>query len=324
MSERSQTPDRGEAPNRKDLRLPAAMYVPGGEERPDAAAGPFDFVSRGLANLTLRMPRYSWVRLLQPGMRRTMSKRGGTYFEIRTEEGLILEGARLPAVADAPRRLPVFYVHGYLETKEVHLREMTRLSEAGHDVYVYDQRAHGRSEGTGMTFGVCERRDLRAVIDLAQAEGWVGERVITMGFSLGGAVVLQHAPDDPRVAGVVSKAPFATAVESVHSFRRIFAPFFDREWVERGFSQAASEAGFVIEEASTLEAIRRIEVPVLLIVGERDKALPAHRHTHVLAAAKQRGTVKLIEVPRATHIDLCILDRPDVDAAVAAFCQALA
>ncbi len=303
--------------------LPAATYVPGDEDAADAGVGPFDFLSRGLAGLTMRMPRYSWVRLLQPGMRRMMNKRGGVYFDMALDDGLTLEGARLPAALDAPKRLPVFYVHGYLETKEVHLREITRLAAAGHDVFVYDQRAHGRSQGTRMTFGVREREDLRAVIDHAQSEGWIGDRVITMGFSLGGAVVLQHAPDDPRVAGVVAKAPFATAVESVHSFRRIFAPFFDGEWVERGFSQAAAGAGFVMEEASTLEAIRRIDAPVLLVVGQRDKALPARRHAHVLAAAKERGAVEVLEVPGATHIDLCVVDRPDIDEAVAAFCSQL-
>src|SRR5690606_2031638 len=135
--------------------------------------------------------------------------------------------------------------------------------------------------------------------------GYVGDRVITFGYSMGAATALQHAPDDPRVAGVVAFAPFADLDEAVRSFRRKLAPWIDEQWLLAGFERAIREVGFGFEEASTLRAMQRIRVPVLLVEGTHDANLPPKYHTRKLLAANSHAPVQLLTIKGAGHCSLC-------------------
>jgi alpha-beta hydrolase superfamily lysophospholipase len=166
---------------------------------------------------------------------------------------------------------------------------------------------------------VQERGDISAVLDAAEARGLLPRRprVVTLGYSLGGGTVLQHAATDPRVAGVIALAPFADFSTAIESFRRCFAPWLDRDWVHRGFDLAAAEAGFAVEQASALDAIGRIDVPILLVAAGKDTVLPPVRHTRQLsrrprAAAGSRLTV--LTIPDATHLSLVRRRWPTLDA----------
>lgn len=294
-----------------------AVFVPD-----HGGPGPFDRVARAVARTVLRLPRYSWVRLFSGPLRHMARQAGAEYHRIRAADGIELDVARLPPKTVPPTpRLPVIHVHGWLEVKEVHLREARALNEAGHEVFLVDMRAHGRSEGRRMSFGARERHDLSAVLDTAIERGWApGGRAITMGFSLGGAVAIQHAAIDHRVAGVVALAPFVNARQSIRSARLLWWPWGSRRWLERGFEVAADETGFTLDEASALAAMKKLQVPALLVVGERDRLLPPGRHAHALYEASRPGVCRLLDVRKAAHVDLCALYWSHIEAEVLAFC----
>src|SRR5205823_5214852 len=164
-----------------------------------------------------------------------------------------------------------------------------------------------------------------------ERRGWLppapGGRVITMGNSLGASTVLQHAAHDKatrgergRVAGVVALCPFANMKAAIDSYRKLYAPFVPRRWLLGGFTHAAAQAGFAVEEACALTAIGELDIPVLLVGGENDVNLSLQDHTRVLAAAKTRGPVKLIEVPKAHHFNLYRETWPGLDEAIVRFC----
>ncbi|MEX0654757.1 MAG: alpha/beta fold hydrolase [Phycisphaeraceae bacterium] len=285
------------------------------------------WLARKVARATLRFSGYPGRQLLGAARRKQAHQRGGRSFTVRTEDGLDLEALYCPArprTADSVPRLPVFMLHGWIEVKEFHLPRAWWFNRLGHDVVLFDSRAHGRSGGRNTTFGVRERHDLRQVIDAAVARGFVAEGpVITMGYSMGGGTVLQHAPIDERVAGVVAMAPFATMREAVRSFRCKLAPWIDDQWLMRGFEAAAGEAGFDMDEATTLGAVRQITVPVLMIEGTLDENLPPRWHTQQLAAVKHHGSVEVVTVDEAAHCSLCRRTWPGLNEKIAAFCAAL-
>ncbi len=295
-----------------------------------------DHLGAAAAHTALTLPRLVRFRGYNPLQQIRIGRLHGERFTVVTEDGIKLDALYLPPAAEACNngnetndgngeltpRLPIVMVHGYLETKEAHLGRAATFTKAGHGVVLFDLRAHGRSGGTCTTFGVRERHDLASVIDAAQQQGYIGDEVMTLGFSLGGGTVLQHAAIDKRVARVAALAPFGDMAGAVASYRRLYAPWAREAWVTRGFDVATHRTGFAVAQASTLQAVEQIDVPLLLIVGKRDMNLSAAQHTHRLADAKTRGSCRVVEVPMAGHFTLMRLPWKQVALELATFAAA--
>lgn len=278
-----------------------------------------------LARISLRFSTYPGRRLIGAKRRKMSLAAGGRRFAVTAADGTQLDAWFSPArrgtqTPGQPKKLPVVLMHGWIETKEFHFPRAWRLNRAGHDVILFDHRAHGCSQGRCATFGVLERQDAAAVIAAATEQGLIRDRYISFGYSMGAATAIQHAPMCPRVAAVVAFAPFGEYTEAINSFREKFAPWIDRAWLMRGFGQAAREAGFELREASTLEAWRRLNVPVLMVEGDCDTNLPPCHHTQKLAKIAREAPLELITIQGATHCGLTRRTWPKLDDQVAAFC----
>lgn len=268
-----------------------------------------------------------WFAVYQYQVRRM----GARCFRVRSFDGTPLEAMYVPGRTGVRRGLPILAAHGYCQTKEFHLPRLLPLAEAGHDLVLFDHRAHGRSGGGEITFGVCECRDMQAVLDTAEAAGFLrgtaagsgGVRVINYGYSLGAAAALMHAARDERVAGVVALAPFLNLRQALGSYHRLLVPFLRLEKLIQAFEKVCLEAGFHIDQASPLEAIRQIRVPVLLIMGAADRNLSPVEHGRVLAAAKIHGACRVLEVKGAGHVSLIRWRRAEVEEAMIHFCRSL-
>ena len=291
-----------------------------------------DKLARALGRLTLRAGGYPGRQYVGTVHRHVSRARGGRRFVVHpdgSDDRVELDAWFSPRDPTAPPRLPVIIAHGLFETKERHFKRAWKLNARGHDVVLFDHRVHGRSKGRHSTFGVLEKHDTTAVIDEAIRRGLIGGshpdavRVITMGFSLGGGTVLQHAPIDPRVAGVVALAPFCDFRNAIRSFRQTLVPWLNERWILEGFDAASMEAGFTLDEASALEAVARIKVPVLLVEGGRDPYLPGPDHARLLNEARTHNEVTLLTIDDANHNTLVHKSWPKLDRAIARFCAAL-
>lgn len=273
-----------------------------GPDQPSMAAS---WSAGALAAALLRLPKIS---RLWP-VRRQMIKRLGRaqMFTVTGDGGTTIEGLwlRSPNSPLHPSQPPVVMAHGWLETKEfLLLREAGPWLQRGHDVILIDLRGHGRSTQGVCSFGVYEKHDVSAVIDHAQRQGWVNRCVITYGHSLGAAVMLQHAAIDSRVVGVVAMAPYVDMISAVCSFHRVFGWWISRSFLLGGFRRATVQAGFDMGQASTLEAVKRVSVPTLFVVGNRDHLLPGQLHTRRLFDAKRCGSCRYVRVRGAGHMTL--------------------
>ena len=134
-------------------------------------------------------------------------------------------------------------------------------------------------------------------------------RAILLGVSLGGAVALQEAPDDPRVAGVVAVATFS----DLESIARDRAPFIARGGrVRQAFVLAEQEAHLRVADVSPVNAARRIQVPVLLVHGAVDhETRPVHSERVYAALA---GPRQFLLVGGAGHNDALGRAWPEVEA----------
>ncbi|MEM7576529.1 MAG: alpha/beta fold hydrolase [Planctomycetota bacterium] len=299
-------------------------------------------LSTAIARQFLRGGNYPWLKVASAIYRERSRRVGGHRFSVTRPGGVTLDAWFCPAPPHAKPHgpkvappLPVLISHGIFEFKERYFDRAAWLNARGHDVILFDHRTHGRSTGKRLTMGVLERDDIAAVLDVAETRGLLGgsaaslRKVVTLGFSLGGGTVLQHAAMDDRVAGVIALAPFADFTAAIETFRRCFAPWLDKGWVHAGFDSAAAEAGFEVQQASALDAIERITVPILLVEAGKDTYLPPARHTAKLR--QRRGQVwgrtaeglTVLNIPDAAHISLVRKRWPRLDAGIGAFLDSL-
>jgi pimeloyl-ACP methyl ester carboxylesterase len=189
------------------------------------------------------------------------------------------------------RRGLLVYLHGVADNRASGSAIIERFRQRGFETIAYDSRAHGSSGGQACTYGVLEKQDLRRVIDQVEPGP-----VVLIGMSLGAAVALQAAADDPRVRIVVAAETFS----DLRTVVRQRAPFFVTDGaLARVFELAERDGRFDVDDASAVAAAARITQPVLLIHGAADVDTPPEHSRNVFAAL--RGLRRLMLVPGAAH-----------------------
>jgi len=217
--------------------------------------------------------------------------------EIFTGAGVMLRGWR--CATTARRRGTIVWLHGVADNHGSAAGLVDRFVPRGFDLVAYDSRAHGDSDGDACTYGFYEKDDLARVVDTIEPGP-----IVLIGDSLGGAVALQEAAQDPRITAVVAAETFSD-LRSVATERapRVFTPGV----IQRAFQRAAKEGHFDIDAVSPVRAAAGIHVPVLLIHGDADVDTRPDHSRRIFAALT--GPKRLILVPGGTHNSSL---RPDV------------
>ncbi|MFF0301378.1 alpha/beta hydrolase [Streptomyces sp. NPDC004562] len=216
---------------------------------------------------------------------------------LRTADGVAVDSVYDPGqvVYDASRPsggAPVFVVaHGFTgDADRPHVRRVAGVLRRYGAVVTFSFRGHGASGGRS-TVGDREVLDLAAAVRWARGLGHA--RVVTVGFSMGGSVVLRHAAlhrdDDARTDAVVSvSAPARWYYRGTPLMRRL-------HWmVTRPEGRLVGRYGFRVRihhrdwdpvPMSPVEAAPRIApTPLLIVHGDRDAYFPLD-HPRMLAAA---------------------------------------
>jgi uncharacterized protein len=239
---------------------------------------------------TTQLPKLGAGGLLHPG-RHAMTR--ATPDHCRDESfagaGVTLKGWRCST--PVTRRGTIVYLHGIADNRASAEGVIARFLPRGFDVIAYDSRAHGQSEGKACTYGYFEKQDLHNVVDTAQPGP-----IVLIGTSLGAAVALQEAADDPRVSAIVAAETFSD-LRTVATER---APwFFTTGVINKAFELAEAEGHFRVDAVSPQRAAEQITAPVFLLHGELDRETPPAHSQRVAAALK--GQKILAIIPGAHH-----------------------
>lgn len=236
--------------------------------------------------------------------------------QVRTVDGVPLCALHVTSDASAgdgrESELAFVLAHGFtVSTRTPQVRRVAaRLARRG-GVVAFDFRGHGRSGGR-TSAGDLEVLDLDAAVALARRLGY--RRVATVGFSMGGAVVLRHAAgaaagtgDVPveAVDAVVSvSAPSRWYVRDTVPMRRVHWLLTTRSGRLAAAAVLRTRVGraWPVEPESPVEVAGRIApTPLLLVHGDGDPFLGVE-HGRALAAAAGAG-VELWEVPGFGHAE---------------------
>jgi hypothetical protein len=179
--------------------------------------------------------------------------------------GWWIRAGRRPALAH------VLFFHGNGGNISHRLGTARALVDAGFDLLLFDYRGYGLSSGTPSEEGTY--RDARAARGaLLERAGVDPARLVHLGESLGGAVAAELALEHPPL-GLVLQSTFT----SVRDIARLHYPFVP---------------AFVVPNAyPTLDRIRRLRSPVLLIHGEHDDIVPVAHGRALFEAAPEPKTM---------------------------------
>lgn len=195
---------------------------------------------------------------------------------IRADDGMRLAGWFVPR-PDAPA---IVLLHGY-PAEKADLLPIAAALASDFAILLMDHRYFGESEGRATTLGFRERRDLQRAVDFVQSRG--ATAVGVFGFSLGGAVALLAAAEDPRIRAVAAYAPFSDLRTLGHE---LYAWMWVARYpfVETMLLWARLAFGADISRPTPAAAAARVTVPVWLIASREDEQIP-FRHAERLRAA---------------------------------------
>jgi pimeloyl-ACP methyl ester carboxylesterase len=142
--------------------------------------------------LTSRQPRSAF---------HTPAEYGLEFEEVpfQAADGMQLQGCWIPA---AGSERAVIILHGHGGSLDWDLHRAPALHAAGFNVFLFDFRAHARSQGRLATFGYLERQDVLGAVEFLRHLGV--KRIGLLGFSYGGMASMLAAPICPDIHAVIT------------------------------------------------------------------------------------------------------------------------
>lgn len=193
--------------------------------------------------------------------------------EFRAEDGVKLTGWNLPACPPPPDqacqpRATLLFFHGNAGNISHRLESIAIFRGLGLDVFIFDYRGYGASEGGPDEEGTY--RDAEAAWRyLTETRRVAPERIVYFGRSLGAAVAAWLAARRPPGA-LILESTFTSAPD----LGTDLYPWLPVRWLAR-------------IDYDTRERLASIASPVLIVHSPQDEIIPFHHAERLLAAARE-------------------------------------
>ena len=194
-------------------------------------------------------------------------------WQTASHDGLTLRAEYIPC-DDA--RGTVILFHGY-RSSALHdfCGVLPYYHSLGLNILLCDHRAHGKSEGKYITFGVLERRDVLCWVEEHNKRAGASVPVVLDGISMGGATVAYAAdlPLPENVVGIMDDCGYSSPREQIHYVMGlmgipVFPFYYTANLMARLFAR------FSFSDVDGRVTLRSARVPCLFIHGEADDFVP--------------------------------------------------
>ena len=192
---------------------------------------------------------------------------------VKSNDNLILQGL----FVQNPNAIgTVILAHGYRSTFLLDFSvALPCFYELGFNLLIPNQRAHGKSQGKFITFGVKESDDMVLWIDFHNRQ--IGNcPVFLFGISMGASTMLYLTDRDlpSNVRGIVADCGFTSPYAIIHSvFKGVtHLPGKITMFVADIFARLF--AGFSLHQKDTRRVLTGSKLPVLMIHGTKDSFVP--------------------------------------------------
>lgn len=185
---------------------------------------------------------------------------------VTTKDGVRLSGWLIENEVTKEKKRALIILHGYPVEKGDMLPIASNLYP-DFTLLLLDQRYFGESGGAFTTFGIKEREDMGAVLDLLASRGY--EKIGVFGFSLGGAVGIMSAASDTRIDAVASYASHADVARlGEETYRQLF--ILKKPMIGLMSLWGRLLFGESLKKISPVNAAQELEIPILIIHSEDD------------------------------------------------------
>jgi len=208
----------------------------------------------------------------------------------KSGDGVRLHGWYIFSDRENPKGVVVHF-HGNAENISTYVGYIYWLLEQGYDVFMFDYRGYGRSEGKPDFKGIHE--DGLSAIEKAYEIGR-SKKLIIFGQSLGGAVSIYCTAKSEykeNIKALIVDSPFADYRLIVKDRLRSFFLFYPLSFIAPWFFD---------NYYSPLKWIDYVRpVPVIFIHGREDSVIP---YTHTLLLSERVNWRKYVFLTDAEHI----------------------
>ena len=219
------------------------------------------------------------------------------FYTIRSYDGLKLSARYFEGDDDKP--LCICF-HGYRGSA---VRDFAgiglHLIHEGYNVLIVDERAHWRSQGHTICFGIKERFDAVSRVKFANQRFGKDKSIFLCGISRGGGTVLMASGQRlPRnVKGIVADCPFNSPKDIIKHVCRKIKLNPDLLW------PIIWLAGLVygrlrVNATTAADEVKRSKIPIVILHGEADDLVPMSMSKEV-----QKANPSMIEMHTFPHAD---------------------
>ncbi len=247
----------------------------------------------------LRYFEYRSLYFPDKGIEFTPKSFGMDYEEvyISTRDGVKINAWWIP-LPDTERTL--LFCHGNGGNIGDRLEKISNLRRFGFNVFIFDYRGYGKSEGRPSEKGLYA--DSEAAYDfLVSVKEINPEKIIIYGESLGGAVAIELAAGKNRGA-LITESTFTSSTDMARLLYPVFPAFI------------------IYSKYDSLSKISEITIPKLIIHSKEDDIVPFGHSVRLFNAAKEPKTHVVIS---GRHNDCCIESKEEYLEGISSFLKSL-
>lgn len=216
--------------------------------------------------------------------------------DFKNTDGDELHGWVIPGRDGAPL---VVYFHGNMSNVTHGLEKIKFLHNLGFSVFTFEYRGYGKSQGHPL-FEDDFYRDARAAMLWLERHGWDESKMIYYGHSMGAAVAIQLALEQPPL-GLLLESSFSSFADML----KLRAPF------------VYMFGGWTFREFDNVSKMPKLKSPIIFVHGEKDDIVPSWMSDKLYD--KSPLPKKLILVPGANHINSVTVGVAEVKRALTTF-----
>ena len=184
----------------------------------------------------------------------------------KSTDGIKLNGWFIP---NKKAKATIIVMHGYPADKANLLGTAQFLSK-DFNVFLFDFRSFGKSEGKFTTIGCLEKNDLLGAIKYLETEKKI-TKIGLYGFSLGGAIALMA--NHKNIKAIASDSSYAKLTNLIEKMYGIFFIFkYPLIFLTKFYGILF--LGINIDKVNPVDNIKNIKAPILLIHAEKDSQIP--------------------------------------------------
>ncbi len=203
--------------------------------------------------------------------------------ELETRDQIKLHGWKLLSRTDV--RGTILFFHGNGENISTHFANVHWLTAYGYDVYLFDYRGYGKSEGIAQLDEVIKDAETMIAYGVKQLPS--DEKLIVMGHSMGGSLAI-HA-----VAHIEHKNRIKTliTIEAFSDYREVTQDVLSTNWLTWLFQWPLSFA--VDNSYRPLNSVAQISpIPLMLLHSKQDEIIPYYHAQALYAVAVEPKVLK--------------------------------